>query len=145
MTGPFHFLVSGMVLVLTLRQGHYKQNLLWRERGRVVSTPTPELTQALPCVLASPCPPLGTDSPSLAAASPGPSQPLNHHERPWNGFCPHCLAAQGLLSCFLYSESKESSQRAICDFHGTQRSQGQVPSASTGLAGKSSLSPDIWK
>lgn len=56
--------------------------LLWRKPGRTVSLPTPELTQALSCMVASPCLPLCTDSPSLAAASTGPTCPLKHSERP---------------------------------------------------------------
>lgn len=61
--------------------GALPQSLLWRKPGRAVSTPIPELIQALSCMVASPRPPLGTDIPFLAVASSGPTLPLHHCER----------------------------------------------------------------
>lgn len=49
-----------------------QQDLPQRKPGRVVSTPVPKLTQALPCVAAFPCPLPWTDSPFLVSASTGP-------------------------------------------------------------------------
>lgn len=131
--------------------GALHRNLLWRKPGRVISTPIPELTQAPPCMVA----PLGTDIPSLAAASTGPTHPLNHYERPPDTGMVSALTQsqhRGLLSCFPTQTPASFIQTArnplttpSMSSTGLGAPGDRSHSASTGLAGKSSLSPDIWK
>lgn len=138
MTGLFHCLVSGMVLVLSPRQGHYSRvfygdNLagqyLYQPQNVLRHCPVWRLLYALPVYT----------QPFLSCCLHWSHSPS---EAQWKAACslalewclpslPHNTGSSLLLptpnTCFHYSESEETSHYTICVFQGTENSQGQVP------------------